>query len=181
MGRSIQMKSDLPGVQQKKPGRSCGFRHVTLFSLLALVFLFTACSFMTQFVVINKSDQPVRVTYRLRPSTSELTRVCEEPAVMTMNQFTGEDSPWQSVTASRVQVNRENRTITVLLNPEEVLLIHTIHRPRDQAAEEFLNRDFCADEMELAGAYGEIKLRGAQVPKGFAVLSENHRAITYRR
>ena len=69
----------------------------------------------------------------------------------------------------------------MLLNPEEVLLLSTIHRPQDQAEEDLLSQGFCADEVELSGAYGEVKLSGAQVPKGFAVLSKKRRVFTYQR
>jgi hypothetical protein len=155
--------------------------HLLLLLLLSCALFMTGCSFLTDFVVVNNSDRPIEVRYRIRNSPSNLMLVCGTPAVTTSRQLKASDEKWEDLSVSQYQVNPENRLITVPLMPEQALRITSNRSAENRDWEIRQSEQFCADQIELLGAYGDIRLQGAQVYAGFSPVSKGLRTLTYQR
>ena len=65
------------------------------------------------------------------------------------------------------------------MKPNVALLVERLHRGGMQVNEVEDERGFGIEEIIIIGAYGEIKLQGRQVRKGFLAESKEVFALTY--
>jgi hypothetical protein len=176
MSRTTAPESEISGLRNGRISI-----HLVLLLLLSGAVFMVGCSFVTNFVVVNNCDRPIEVRYRIRNSPSNLMLVCGTPEVTTSRQLNAGDEKWEDLSVSQYQVNPENRLITVPLMPEQALRITINRSPANREAEIRQSEQFCADQIELLGAYGDIRLQGPQVFAGFSPVSKGLRILTYRR
>jgi hypothetical protein len=149
-------------------------RKIVLVGLVLVTGALTSCSFITNLVIANLSDQPIEVKYRVKVYPGPF-RPPETPATKTTAQMT-DDSPWTELSADQYKLDAESRTVTVTVMPKGALLIQRVSGPglpNDTAS-------FAIDEVLIVGAYGEVMLRGQQVQSGFMPESKKVFAIRYK-
>ena len=147
-------------------------RHVSLIFLILFALAHSACSYATDFVVINESDAPIEVRYRIKnvPGPYALR---ETPATIATSQLNAHgDHQWNELPPTRYNLDQESRTITVNVMPNEALLILKMDT-RD--AELFL-----FEEITVAGANGEMRLTGQQARRAFSEVSRDLYTLTYK-
>lgn len=71
--------------------------------------------------------------------------------------------------------------LTLSLQPDEVLRIVVTRTAENERDEAFEAETFCLKEIEITGAYGEIKLQGLQACKGFLSEAGRLRRLTCAR
>src|SRR3954471_22265020 len=104
-------------------------RHILLISLLLCALLCTACSFATDFAVVNGSDQPIEVRYQAKREPNEPT-FGADPVTQIGKPFLIKASPLRSgikdgdwLPEGEYQVDRTTGTISARLLSGEVLRI----------------------------------------------------------
>lgn len=146
--------------------------------LLAYVSSLTACSYITDFAVVNASDQPIEVRYKIRsypgPFVPPVT-----PAVMTNHQLRAGNEQWRELSDAQYRLDSERRIITVRVMPDEVLRIQTVHRGGMQVNDAEEAEFFSIEEITIIGVNGEMKLQGEQARKSFVAHSRDIYILTY--
>lgn len=155
-------------------------RNVVFILLLSSVSLFTACSYFTDFVVVNESDHPVEVRYKVKNFPGEPLELTGAAATMTISRLRAGNKEWRKLFDARHQLDRENRTIAVRVSSKEALRVTSIHRIGGQIddAEEAIS--FPIEEISVIGVCGEIRVQGRQAHKIFVAESNRLYTLTYK-
>ncbi|HZS04407.1 MAG TPA: hypothetical protein VFD58_06190 [Blastocatellia bacterium] len=153
--------------------KQMGMRRIIPALALAFVPLLTGCSYSTAFVVVNASDQPAEIRYKVRPSFGTF-KPPEPPITTAASQIHAAGKPWRHLLADEYAPDPENRTVTVRVKPKEALLVERVQRGGMQVDEDEEATDFMIEELTITGAFGEIKLQGYQVRKSFVAESKKY-------
>jgi len=119
-----------------------------------------ACSYSTDFVVVNESGQTIEVRYKIKRFPNEPSTLTARPAKIASSEITTRDiRAWRNLTPDEYQVNQETRTITVKVLPHEALWVTSMFHyfgdddPHDVAS-------WPVDEITLTGAEGGMTFSG---------------------
>lgn len=157
-------------------------RDLFLICFMVSLFLFTACSSITNFVVINASNHAIEVRYKIKKPTDprEPSGVpVVPPSTKAVSQLQ-QEIPWSQLSASQYSLDRENREVVLSLLPGQALLIeqrNLLDGPVDDAHQA---ANFSIEEIHLSGPNGEVHLQGEQARKSFVAESKKLYVITYR-
>lgn len=150
---------------------------ITIF-IFALALLLISCSFGTDFVVINKSAEPIVVKYKLKKKDfyGNDFFIFNKPAIMAEKDL-GRDAKWQELTPEQYKFRNETRTITVTVQPNDALLIE---RVRDYFEHDSKNAsEYDIEEIDITGSNGEIYFQGEQARTAF-IKNEKYFTLTYK-
>ena len=156
-------------------------RALFLACLLAGVLCLTGCRYITNFVVINGSNQPVEVWYILKkpayavPPDQSLRMA---PAVRPISEM-HQQTAWRDLSASEYTFDPGKRKVTVSLEPGQALLIEQCAQVGREVDDAQQAEEFSIEEIAITGANGEIKLHGEQARKSFLAESKNTHTLTY--
>jgi hypothetical protein len=178
MPNSFKCKKHLRS-EPRSATRGGALTQVGLVLLLGGVVSFGACSYVTDFVVINESANPVDLRYKIKNLPGPFSpRIA--PAKMTSAQLRAGDHPWEELDKAQYSLDPVERTVTVRLMPNEALRIERMQRAGMQIDETEDAKSFSIEELSISGTNGEIKLEGERVRKGFTIESKRTRALTYQ-
>jgi hypothetical protein len=156
-------------------------RYCLIFSMLVWVSLLTACSYLTNFVVVNSSDQIVEVRYKVKKpgqSVSGILMLPIKPAIKPASQIE-EQNPWRDLSTSEFTFDPDNRIVTISLKPGDALRIeqrNLVDGPQDERNQA---SNFAIEEIILEGANGVIRLEGEHARKSFLPQSKKTYTLTY--
>jgi hypothetical protein len=158
--------------------RSCG----VLFIGFAAGVL-AACSYSSDFVIVNASDSPVEVRYQLKahdPSYHESYK--EEfiyPALMSAEDLKRSSHEWKQLNEAGKDFGFDEKsgTVTYQLPPQTALRVELILNYVDNGHNE---TPFRISNISLNGPHGSIDLRGRQAQFAFKVDPSGTYIITYR-
>ena len=149
-------------------------RKLLLLLLVIIALICVACSTLTNFVIVNASDRPVEVRYRLKGKVLAM-----RPGVLPSSQVDRQVA-WRDLSDAEFGFNADSGVIAVLLGPGDALRVGQLNlkdMPEDYSHQA---TDFGIEEIEIAGASGQIKLVGRQAYNGFVPKSEKTYTLTYR-
>ena len=154
-------------------------RRVLIFLTFVFVLLLAACSYTTSFVVLNRTEQPVEVRYRIKASPSDPLLMVGEPLKTAQAKLRNSDKEWQKLAPGQYVFDREARTITIQLMPHEALLVRRVtnYRGHDDSSEA---EHYPIEEISLKGASGAVQLQGDQARRSFIAESDHLYTLTYR-
>jgi hypothetical protein len=158
---------------------SKAMKRVLIFLTFALVLSLTACSYTSSFVVINGTEQPIEVRYKVKGSLSDPFQMVGEPAKTTEVNLRNSDKEWQPLSPEQYSLDREARTITVQVMPHEALRVGRITNYRGHG-DSSPATTFIIEEINLKGVSGDVRLQGNQARRGFIEESANLYTLTYR-
>ena len=152
-----------------------------LLVLLSSVVVLTACSYSTEFVVINAADNTIEVRYRLKKPVNSLSpsRLPEVPSVKLASEL-DQQIPWRPLPASRFTFDPDTRLAVVSLMPGESLRVEQRklgEGPQDDAHQA---ANFSIEEINITGPNGDVMLQGEQARKSFVPVSKSLYTLTYR-
>jgi hypothetical protein len=154
-------------------------KRVALILLLAIVSTFLACSYLTDFVVVNDSPNPIELRYKVKsfpgPFAPRIT-----PAKMTASQLHAEDHAWTEMDSGQYSLDSGTRTVTLRLMPKEALRIERLQRAGMRVDETDDAKSFSIEEISIIGTNGKIEIEGELVRKSFVVESKNTYILTYK-
>ena len=152
-------------------------RRILLSLLILCAATHTACSYLTDFVVVNESGQPIEVRYRVKESrppveTGTLAKIAT-------SQLDDGNKQWQALTPAQYQLSQESRMVTVRLMPDEALRVAIMHHftgVEDRSDVE----NFPIEEISVTGSSGELKFTGEQALKIYSKVSRVLYTLTYK-
>ena len=154
-------------------------RHVILVLLLAAISLLSACSYITDFIVINESREPMQVRYKVKKFPGAFTPPVA-PATIPMSQLsTKGNQQWSQLASGDYQLDQESRTVIVRVLPHQALRIATMHHyggHQDSADAQ----DFPVEEITMSGEDGERRFTGPQARTTFSEVSRALYTLTYQ-
>ena len=155
-------------------------RYIFLISLTLLTLTLTACSYSTEFVVVNESDRPIEVRYKAKRFPNEPPDFTARPAKMLASQLGNHDrQQWKNLTPDQYQVDRENRTVTVNVMPREALWVtNMFHYFGDDDPNDVAN--WPIEEISIMGAGGGMTFTGDKSRQSFSYVSRVLYSLTYK-
>ena len=154
-------------------------KRVLIFLTFVFALLLTACSYTSNFVIINATDQPLELRYKVKASERDPIQMVGEPRKTAEEKLRGSDREWRLLAPGEYEVNREARTVTIRLMPHEAVLVRqlTNYGGHDDTSDA---EAFAIDEIRLNGASGEVTHQGDQARRSFVRESDNLYTLTYR-
>jgi len=158
-------------------------RFLPIVCLLLLLVGMTACGSVTNFVVINSSDQVLHVSYKVKEPPDALKdsirMLPTAPAVKPVAELE-EQTAWRDLSDTEVQFDPRNRTAVVLLQPGQALRVE--HRnlqdgPKDEAGKA---KNFGIEEITLYGSSGVVNYAGDEARKAFTLRSQTTAVLDYK-
>lgn len=153
-------------------------RILILVPVTCVALLFVSCSYSTDFVVINKSNQTIEVLYKIKNHPGPLASI-DKPATVDVSQLKEKGGQnWTRLASTQYVLDEASRTVTVRLEAGKALRVTTMfhyfghHDPQDAA-------DYPIEYINLTGASGSITLAGDQARMGFTEVSRALYTVTY--
>jgi hypothetical protein len=153
-------------------------RCLVLLTVLVLPAILAGCSYRTDFVVVNESASPIEVRYQVKNYPGSFASVVAPASISASELSPKGNQEWTRLTSTRIRLDEPNRTVIVQLNPQEALLVTTMHNygGHDDAGDA---QEFPIQEINISGAHGEMKLAGEQARTSFAQISRALYTLTY--
>jgi hypothetical protein len=136
-------------------------RYIFLALLLLFTLTLTACSFSTDFVIVNASGRPNEVKYKIAETGIASLDAAEKPATIAASQLSSRE--WRELSSAQYVFDQETRMVTVTLMPDVAL---RVTRVRDWQEDSVMD-NFIVREIDIMGAGGGMMLKGDQVYKSF--------------
>ena len=147
-------------------------RKLSLLALIVLSVFLSGCSTSSELVLINRSDRPVEVRYRIKESFGFAP---EQPAIKTLAELKDDDTVWRKLPADQYVADSHSQTVTVTVAPNTALLVDRVSGTQVPRADSFV-----LSELVIRGAYGTIMLHGEQLRKSFVSEKRQRYAIEYK-
>jgi hypothetical protein len=154
-------------------------RRVLAFLTFALALLLAACSYTTNFVILNDTDQPVELRYKVKASERDPVQVAGDPRKTAGEKLRDSDREWRLLVPGEYSVDRAARTVSIRVMPHEAVLVRrlTNYGGHDDTSDA---EAFAVEEIRLNGASGEVILQGEQARRSFLRESDNLYTLTYK-
>ena len=155
-------------------------RKFLIVILLLLTIILASCSYSTDFVVFNDTDNQIEVVYRAKPSPTGPPSLDIEPMVVSAANLEMRDiSKWTKLPPDRFRIDQVNRTVTVRVSAHEGLWITSMHHYiGDEDPNDVTN--FPIQEVSVAGADGEMRFTGDKARKAFERKSRVLYVLSYK-
>jgi hypothetical protein len=154
-------------------------KRLILIVLVGCVSLLVACSYITDFVVVNESDQPIEVRYKIKNFPGPFSPPVV-PATLASSQLsTKGNQEWNKLNSDRYQLVQESRTVVVRVMPHEALLVANMHNYSGHG-DAWDAKEFPIEEITVRGAGGEMKLADQQARTTFSEVSRALYTLTYK-
>jgi len=159
-------------------GRSI-MKYAATIVLLGVVTTLTACSYGTDFVVVNQSDRALEVQYRVKDFPGAFV-LPEVPATVPSSQLNAKgNQQWNKLGPERYTVDAEHRTVSIRVMPGEALLVVKMH---DYAGHKdaWGAKEFPLSQLTVKGTSGEVSLTDEQTRTSFSEVSRALYTLTYK-
>lgn len=138
-------------------------RRILLLLTIMSIPMLAGCSYGYDFVVINKSNVPIQVQYKLKRHTETPGKFVDiiPPAKLPIQEFQKSKYEWRKLSKEEYGWDNSTATFTVSVAPDEVLLV-------DHAVNYVGSEDqFNLASLKISGANGSIELEGKQAQTQF--------------
>lgn len=152
--------------------------------LLTLIIVFSltsaACSYTTDFFVVNASESPIEIRYKVKSPPHAPQPLEFVPAIKLSARLEDrKKEDWKDIAADRYQIDQATRTVTVKLLPQEALFVGKVfHYFGPDDADDL--KSFPIEEMNVSGVVGEMKFSGKQLLKAFSKQSVMLYTLSYQ-
>ena len=147
---------------------------------LLAALLLASCSWIADFVVLNKSDAPVVVEYTFKEKFQRGPACCpsgERPSKKAAKDVGNDGVSWRELGAGEYAYDAAAGRVTVVLKPGEAL---RVMRAVNYAGYEHAEDDaFDLRSIALTGAKGTLYLEGLQAQTAFKAESNDLYTLTY--
>lgn len=150
------------------------YRIFSVILLTAVCLLCSSCSWLTRFVIVNKSSDVLEIRYTLVPlsgSGGKLQKTTLDDKGKLKNES------WLEVSPEQYEYDRETETITLRLAPNEAVEIASemTYTGHHSARNDF----FKIKTLNLSGTRGAVRYEGRQALTQFREESESLYSIIY--
>jgi hypothetical protein len=154
-------------------------RTLRLIPLTCVALLFSSCSYATDFVVVNESNQAIEVLYKLKTEFGRLSSL-DAPVTTEASDLDSKGGKnWIKLASTQYHFDDLTRTVTVRLEAGRALRVTTMsnysgHDNPHKAA------SYPIDYISLSGPSGSITFAGDQARVSFRYVSGNLYTLTYK-
>ena len=144
-------------------------------ALVGSLCLFAACSYLTDFVIVNESDGPVTIRYEIKDFPGSFY-VPTDPKVVPASQLSEDGQRWQPV---QFAVDEASRSVTTQLLPGQALRIASMSHysghndPND-------DHKYQIRAITVSGRRGELHFTGEQARTSFTKVALTLYTLTYK-
>jgi hypothetical protein len=155
-------------------------RYMLIIPLTLLTLTFAACSYSTDFVVVNESTHPIEVRYKIKRFPHGPPDLTAKPAKMDASQLGARDrGRWRELGADQYQIDQEHRTIIVSVMPHEALWVTSMfHYIGDEDPNDVAG--WAVEEITVTGDDGGMTFTGPKARKSFRYVSRVLYTLTYK-
>ncbi len=150
----------------------------TLLSLALLLSALSACSYITEFVVVNDSGSPVEVHYTFRAGRRTDECCPDRPAKKASARLDDHDAAWLEVGAGGFSYDPAAGAVTLTLGPGEAVRVFRRSGWRGHGVPGD-DESFTLDSVRVAGSNGVLRYEGRQAQYQFQRQDNNLYKLTY--
>jgi hypothetical protein len=137
--------------------------------------LFAACSYTTDFVIVNESDGPITVRYEVNDYPGPFSPPVA-PGVVPASELSEDGQQWHPV---QFEIDEASRSVTTRLMPGQALRIATMnHYTAHDDPNDAL--DYQIRRIVVSGTRGQMELTGEQARTTFTKVARTLYTLTYR-
>lgn len=141
--------------------------------LLALVVSLAACSYSTEFVIVNDSTQILRVDYQVKEVPGDFAAPVT-PAILPGPKLSSHgNQEWTKLESEQYEIDPTQRTVSVRIMPGQALLVCRMHNYGGNS-DAWDAKEFPLEQIRMEGASGVVFLSGEQARTSF---SQSSRAL----
>lgn len=153
-----------------------------IFSVLLLVFvsMLAACSYAVDFYIVNDSENPVDIQYKVNvyPSNPALYDIPTKIAAAQLQTKNGSGRNLEKLKPNEYEFDNKSGIVKVKLPPHEALWIAEI--PGYGGHNTDGGKNFSVQEISISGTEGELKATGKQTLERFSKVSDTLYTLTYK-
>lgn len=147
--------------------------------LLALVVSFSACSYATEFVIVNDSAQVLWLDYWIKEVPGDFAPPVT-PSILPVAQLgSHEYQDWTRLESGQYQIDPTQRTVSVKVMPGQALLVCRMHSYRGHT-DDWDAKEFPLVQIRMDGASGAILLSGEEARTKFSQASRALYHLDYK-
>jgi len=154
-------------------------KQLMFIPLLCSLLLLTGCSYITDFAVINESDQPVEVRYKIKNYPGSFSPPVTPATIAASQLSTKGDRQWNKLAPDRFQLDQDNRAVVVRVMPHEALLVADMHNYGGHEAT-WDAKEFPIVQLTVKGSRGEITFTNDDARRSFSEVSRALYTLTYK-
>jgi hypothetical protein len=147
-------------------------------SLVLLLSALTACSYVTDFVVVNDSGSPVEVRYVFKSRFRQDECCPHRPAKKASAKLDDEDAAWRALAPGEFSYDPAAGAVTLTLAPGEAASVFSRSGWRGHG-EHGDDDSFALDSVRVAGAGGLLLYEGRQAQYQFQRQDASLYKLTY--
>ncbi len=149
--------------------------RISLILLILFTLTFTACSYSIDFYVVNESNHPIEVQYKVKKNFPNRPLVLDpKPAKLATSElYNRSEDRLVELHTDQYLVDYEGGIVTVKIMPNEALRVEHMHSSIDP-------QDIRIEEISVKGINGELKFTGRQVFTNFSKYSDTHYNLLYK-
>lgn len=142
--------------------------------LFCFVVINSACSWITRFVIVNKSNAPVEIRLQYEPLSGE--RFLKKTALDAKGEIV--DQNWQNLAPEEFQDNKPAEIVTLKLDANTALAVaeEVNYTGHNAGHADF----FKIKNLEIRGAGGTVRIDGKQVLLQFEKQDDSLYTIIYK-
>ncbi len=142
-------------------------RYIYLALLLLFASTLSACSFSTDFVVVNSSGNPIEVKYKIGETGIGSLDAAGKPAIIDASRLSSRE--WRELSSTQYVFDQQTGTVTVSLMPDVALRVTRVRDWQEGRAME----NFIIREVDITGAGGGMKLKDNQAYRSFVAVPKS--------
>lgn len=154
-------------------------RHLRLIPLTCVTLLVSSCSYSTDFVVVNESNQTIEVLYKLKTDFGRLSSL-DAPVTTDSSEVDSKNdgTKWLRLESTQYHIDESTRTTTVQLEAGRALRLTTMSSYGHDHAQKAAS--YPIDYISLSGPNGSLTFAGDQARVSFRYVSANLYTLTYK-
>lgn len=150
-------------------------RRVISMALLGSLLLLGACSYATDFVIVNESDTAIMIRYEVKDFPGPFYPPTT-PGVVAASELSEDGQEW---TPTQFQLDEASRSVTAQLMPRQAFRVVTMNHysGHDDPTDTY---KYQIRRIVLSGAHGELEFTDEQARTAFRRVARSLYILTYK-
>ena len=150
-------------------------RRVISMALLGSLLLLGACSYATDFVIVNESDTAIMIRYEVKDFPGPFYPPTT-PGVVADSELSEDGQEW---TPTQFQLDEASRSVTAQLMPGQAFRVATMNHysGHDDPTDTY---KYQIRRIVLSGAHGELEFTDEQARTAFRRVARSLYILTYK-
>ena len=150
-------------------------RRVILMALLGSLLLLGACSYATDFVIVNESDAAIIVRYEVNDFPGPFYPPTT-PSVIAASELSEDGRQW---TSTQFQIDEASRSVTAQLMPGRAFRVATMNHysGHDDPTDDY---KYQIRRIVVSGAHGKLEFTDEQARTAFTRVARSLYTLTYK-